>query len=117
MAKRNIEYEKCAVEMAMDVIDGKWKILILWYLRHEVKRFSQLQRDMPAITQKMLTQKLRELEEDGIVIRTVYPVVPPKVEYALSEYGKSLKPILKQLYLWGEAHQRQKQEELSSKGA
>ena len=96
--------DKCPVETAIDVLAGKWKILILWYLRSEQKRFSELQKLIPNATQKMLIQKLRELEIDGLVHREVYPVVPPKVEYSLTEYGKSLKPILKQLYLWGEIH-------------
>ena len=96
--------EKCPVETALDALSGKWKILILWYLRSEKKRFSQLEKLLPRTTQKMLIQKLRELEEDGIVHREVYPVVPPKVEYSLTEYGQTLKPILKQLYLWGEIH-------------
>lgn len=98
------DYEKCPVETALEVIDGKWKVLILWYLRSETKRFNELQKLMPRITQKMLIQKLRELESDGVVHREVYPVVPPKVEYSLTEYGLTLKPILKQLYLWGEKH-------------
>ncbi|XPV68417.1 MAG: winged helix-turn-helix transcriptional regulator [Halarcobacter sp.] len=96
--------EKCPVETALDALAGKWKILILWYLRAETKRFSELQKLLPRTTQKMLIQKLRELEDDGIVHREVYPVVPPKVEYSLTEYGKTLKPILKQMYLWGEIH-------------
>lgn len=100
--EKNIE--KCPVETALDVLAGKWKILILWYLRSETKRFNELQKLLPRTTQKMLIQKLRELEEDGIVHREVYPVVPPKVEYSLTDYGKSLKPILKSLYLWGEIH-------------
>jgi len=97
---------KCHVEVAMDSIAGKWKILILWYLKDEKKRFSQLQKSIYGITQKMLIQKLRELESDGIVHREVYPVVPPKVEYSLSTYGKTLKPILMQLYFWGEEHNK-----------
>lgn len=103
---KNIEQsiEKCPVETALDVLAGKWKILILWYLRSEKKRFNELQKLLPRTTQKMLIQKLRELEEDGIVHREVYPVVPPKVEYSLTKYGESLKPILKQMYLWGEIH-------------
>lgn len=96
--------EKCPVETALDVLAGKWKILILWYLRAETKRFNELQKLLPRTTQKMLIQKLRELEQDGIVHREVYPVVPPKVEYSLTEYGQSLKPIIKSLYLWGEIH-------------
>ncbi|RXJ77554.1 transcriptional regulator [Arcobacter sp. F155] len=95
---------KCPVETALDVLAGKWKILILWYLRRDTLRFSELQKMLPRTTEKMLIQKLRELEKDNIVHREVYPVVPPKVEYSLTPYGESLKPILKQLYLWGEVH-------------
>ena len=97
---------KCPVETAIDVLTGKWKILIIWYLKDEKKRFSELEKLLPNATQKMLIQKLRELENDGIVHREVYPVVPPKVEYSLTEYGKSLKPIIKQLYLWGDSHKK-----------
>lgn len=96
--------DKCPVETALDVLAGKWKILILWYLRRDTLRFNELQKMLPRVTQKMLIQKLRELEEDGIVHREVYPVVPPKVEYSLTEYGETLKPIIKQMYLWGEIH-------------
>ena len=98
--------DKCPVETALDVLAGKWKILILWYLKSETKRFNELQKLLPRTTQKMLIQKLRELEEDGIIHREVYPVVPPKVEYSLTEYGETLKPIIKQLYLWGEIHKK-----------
>jgi len=97
---------KCNIEVAMEAIDGKWKILILWYLRDGEKRFNELQKSIYGITQKMLIQKLRELEVDGIVHREVYPVVPPKVEYSLTQYGGTLKPILKQLYYWGEEHNK-----------
>lgn len=97
---------KCPIETSIDVLAGKWKILILWYLKSEKKRFSELQKLLPRATQKMLIQKLRELEEDGIVHREVYPVVPPKVEYSLTEYGKTLIPILKKLYLWGDTHKK-----------
>ena len=100
----DLKIEKCPVETALDVLAGKWKILILWYLRSETKRFNELQKLLPRTTQKMLIQKLRELEEDGIIHREVYPVIPPKVEYSLTKYGESLKPIIKQLYLWGEIH-------------
>ena len=99
---------KCNIEVAMEAIDGKWKILILWYLRNEKKRFNELQKSIYGITQKMLIQKLRELEIDEIVHREVYPVVPPKVEYSLTQYGQTLKPILKQLYFWGEEHNKRK---------
>lgn len=106
--KLDISYDKCPVETSIDALAGKWKILILWYLRAEKKRFSELEKLLPNTTQKMLIQKLRELEEDGIVLREVYPVVPPKVEYSLTPYGETLKPILKQLYLWGEKHKERK---------
>lgn len=110
MVKRmsNEVIDKCPVETALDALSGKWKILILWYLRAEKKRFNELEKLLPRTTQKMLIQKLRELEDDGIVLRVVYPVVPPKVEYSLTEYGETLKPILKQLYLWGEIHKNKK---------
>ncbi|MFA9374345.1 MAG: winged helix-turn-helix transcriptional regulator, partial [Poseidonibacter sp.] len=78
------------------------------YLKDEKKRFNELQKLLPRTTQKMLIQKLRELEADGLVLREVYPVVPPKVEYSLTEYGESLKPILKQLYKWGDIHKEKK---------
>lgn len=106
--KVDIKINKCAVETAIDALAGKWKILILWYLKDEKKRFNELQKLLPRTTQKMLIQKLRELETDGLVHREVYPVVPPKVEYSITEYGKSLKPILKQLYIWGDIHKQSK---------
>jgi DNA-binding HxlR family transcriptional regulator len=109
-SKLDTNRDKCPVETSIDALAGKWKILILWYLRSEKKRFNELQKLLPNTTQKMLIQKLRELEEDGIVNREVYPVVPPKVEYSLTEYGKTLKPILKQLYLWGEKHKELKKQ-------
>ncbi|OAS16663.1 winged helix-turn-helix transcriptional regulator [Paenibacillus oryzisoli] len=93
-----------SVEATLEVIGGKWKCVILCHLTHGKRRTSDLKRLMPRITQKMLTQQLRELEDDGIVERIVYNQVPPKVEYALSEYGASLKPILDSLCNWGETH-------------
>lgn len=93
-----------SVEATLEVIGGKWKCVILCHLTHGTKRTSDLKRLMPAITQKMLTQQLRELEQDGIVNRISYNQVPPKVEYELSEYGWSLKPILDSLCNWGELH-------------
>ncbi|NRD76844.1 winged helix-turn-helix transcriptional regulator [Bacillus sp. BRMEA1] len=93
-----------SVEATLEVIGGKWKCVILCHLTHGKKRTSELKRLMPNITQKMLTQQLRELEEDGIIDRIVYNQVPPKVEYELSEYGWSLKGILDSLCSWGENH-------------
>jgi DNA-binding HxlR family transcriptional regulator len=89
-------------EATLDVIGGKWKTLILCHLSYGPKRTSELKKAMPDITQKMLTQQLRELEDDGIIIRTVYNQVPPKAVYEMSEMGESLKSILDQLCEWGE---------------
>lgn len=93
-----------SVEATLEVIGGKWKCVILCHLTHGKKRTSELKRLMPNITQKMLTQQLRELEEDGVIHRIVYQQIPPKVEYELSEYGWSLKEILDSLCAWGEKH-------------
>jgi len=93
-----------SVEATLEVIGGKWKCVILCHLTHGKKRTSDLKRCMPGITQKMLTQQLRELEQDGIVNRISYNQVPPKVEYELSEYGSSLTSILDSLCAWGESH-------------
>lgn len=92
------------VQTTLDVIGGKWKPLILWHLNENVLRFSQLTRGVVGITQKMLTQQLRELEKDELISRKVYPQVPPKVEYSITEYGKTLNPILKSMCDWGEKH-------------
>lgn len=91
----------CAVETTLDVIGGRWKVLILRELLSEVRRFNELHRSLHGITQKMLTQQLRELEADGIIHREVYLQVPPKVEYSLTETGKTLKPILDAMHEWG----------------
>lgn len=93
-----------SVEATLEVIGGKWKSVILCHLTHGKKRTSDLKRLMPNITQKMLTQQLRELEADGIINRIVYNQVPPKVEYELSEYGWTLQVILDSLCAWGEKH-------------
>lgn len=90
------------VEATMDIIGGKWKTIILCHLRHSMMRTGELRRAIPAITQKMLTQQLRELENDGIVHREVYEQVPPRVEYSLTERGESLNQILSMLCTWGE---------------
>ncbi|AKG34328.1 winged helix-turn-helix transcriptional regulator [Paenibacillus durus] len=92
------------VEATLDVIGGKWKVVILCHLDKGEKRTSELKRLMPGITQKMLTQQLRELEEDGVVKRSIYEQIPPKVVYSLTEYGWSLKPILDTMCAWGEKH-------------
>jgi DNA-binding HxlR family transcriptional regulator len=91
----------CTSEITMGLISGKWKILILSYLNENTFRFGELQKLMPGTTQKMLTMQLRTLEEDGLIIRKVYAVAPPKVEYLLSDIGKRLVPILYSLRDFG----------------
>ncbi|MDN4618978.1 helix-turn-helix domain-containing protein [Paenibacillus sp. PsM32] len=93
-----------AVEVTLEVIGGKWKPVILFHLTFGKKRTSELKKLIPTITQKMLTQQLRELEEAGIVLRTSYNVVPPKVEYELTEYGTTLTELLHMMCKWGEVH-------------
>jgi DNA-binding HxlR family transcriptional regulator len=92
------------VNITLKVIGGKWKPLLLWLLSQKTMRFSEIQREISGVTQKMLTQQLRELEKDGLVKRKVYPVIPPKVEYSISDYGKTLSPVLKSMAKWGEKH-------------
>ncbi|UOQ87454.1 winged helix-turn-helix transcriptional regulator [Gracilibacillus salinarum] len=95
-------YEKT---LTLSVIEGKWKLIILCHLGLKgMKRFGEIRKLIPSITQKMLTNKLRELEKDGLVHREVYPVVPPKVEYSLTDKGKSLLPILHMLEEWGKRY-------------
>lgn len=98
------------VEATMEVIGSKWKPIILCHLRKGVMRTGELRRAIPKITQKMLTQQLRELETANIVCRTVYQQVPPKVEYSLTDYGESLEGILHQLCVWGEENVERRQE-------
>ena len=100
MEKWNLNVE-CPIGATMKVLSGKWKIWILFMLMDGTKRFSSLMNLKSGITQRMLTANLRELEADGMVIRTVYPVVPPKVEYSLSEVGKTIEPVLIQMQKWG----------------
>ena len=100
-----VEYsENCPVGTTLDVIGGKWKALILYHLHGQTRRFNELHRRMPTVTQRMLTLQLRELEADGIVCRTVYPQVPPKVEYCLSDFGRTLLPVIAAMHNWGEAY-------------
>lgn len=89
------------VEATLEVIGGKWKVVILCHLKEGTKRFSDLQRLIPNVTKKMLTQQLRELEADGVIRRYVYHQVPPKVEYSLTEEGESLRDILDRMCAWG----------------
>ena len=91
----------CPVEATISLIGGKYKSIILWHLVGKTLRFSELSRLVTSATPKMLTQQLRELENDGLIHRVVYPVVPPKVEYSLTDFGKSLYPILDAMCSWG----------------
>lgn len=91
----------CAMDVTMDYIGGKWKTVVLWYLRKDKKRFSELRRLIPNITEKMLSLQLKDLENDGILKRKIYPEVPPKVEYYLTDFGKTLIPMLEEIAKWG----------------
>ncbi|HEU4718287.1 MAG TPA: helix-turn-helix domain-containing protein [Bacteroidia bacterium] len=91
----------CAMDLTMSVIGGKWKTVVLWYLKSKPKRFSELKRHVPGISEKMLSLQLREMERDGIVKRTVFPEVPPRVEYELTKEGKTLIPALNAIAAWG----------------
>jgi DNA-binding HxlR family transcriptional regulator len=94
----------CAVEATLQLIDGKWKGVVLYHLFSATLRFNELRRLLPNVTQRMLTNQLRELEADGLIARKVYAEVPPKVEYSLSPRGRSLEPVIMALKAWGDAH-------------
>lgn len=95
----------CPAESTAKLIGGRWKIVILWYLFQGVKRFSELRRALDGVSQKVLTQQLRDMERDGIVARTVYAQVPLKVEYSITPLGLSLKPVVEAMHRWGVEHQ------------
>lgn len=91
----------CPVEATISLIGGKYKSLIIWKLSGQTLRFSDLRRAVPQATPKMLTQQLRELERDGLVHREVFPVIPPRVEYSLTGFGGTIRPVLEAMYTWG----------------
>jgi DNA-binding HxlR family transcriptional regulator len=100
-----IQPEYCKVKGALSILVGKWKPTILLYLMSEgTMRYGELKKALVGITPKMLTTQLRELEEDGLISREVYPQIPPKVEYSITEYGMTLKPILEAMHEWGTKH-------------
>jgi DNA-binding HxlR family transcriptional regulator len=106
LTSRNFENEQqlaanCPMQFALQLISGRWKLLLLWYVHSGVVRFSGFKQTIPAITTKMLSQQLRELEASGLLTRTIYPEMPPRVEYALTDTGHSLIPVLTQLNSWG----------------
>lgn len=102
--------DRCPVEATLDLIGGKYKALILWHLSEGKLRFSELKKAISSATPKMLTQQLRELEAQNLIHREVFPIVPPKVEYSLTELGQSLLPILKQMRDWGADYLRTSKE-------
>lgn len=101
---RTRRHDCCPVEATLDVIGGKWKGVILYHLLDGEKRFGELRRLLPAVTQRMLTLQLRELEEDGVIHREIFKQIPPKVEYSLTEFGRSLEPNLMLMCAWGEQY-------------
>ncbi|MDN3224305.1 winged helix-turn-helix transcriptional regulator [Pseudomonas nunensis] len=101
-----VEAFACPVAFTVDVIGGKWKSLILFHLMSGTKRFNEIRRLIPDITQRMLTLQLRELETDGVIHREIYREVPPKVEYSLTELGNSLTPLVSAMREWGAVHER-----------
>ena len=103
--------DNCPVEATLDLIGGKYKALILWHLSDGILRFSELRSRIPKATPKMLTQQLRELEAQALIHRQVYPVIPPKVEYSLTQTGCSLMPILVAMRDWGAEYLRSKDQE------
>ncbi|QIQ21388.1 winged helix-turn-helix transcriptional regulator [Zophobihabitans entericus] len=108
MPKKRTNYDcaaGCSVEATLELIGGKWKGVILYHLfLKDVLRFNELRRLVPTITQRMLTNQLRELEQDKIISRKIYPEIPPKVEYRLTENGMTLKPIIHALKAWGDVY-------------
>lgn len=100
------EYNQEYVDIALNVLGGKWKSTILWHIRENPKRFNELLRLIDNITKKMLVQQLRELESDGIIHREVYNIIPPKVEYSITEYGTTICPVFQALHNWGQQHKK-----------
>lgn len=110
MAIKNKTLPACPVETTLTLISDKWKVLILRDLMTGSKRFGELKKSIGSVSQKVLTAQLRQMESSGLLTRTVYPEVPPRVEYTLTELGHSLKPILDAMYIWGESYQSKNQE-------
>lgn len=103
-----VNNDRCPVETTLELIGGKYKVLILWHLSEGTMRFSELKKEIPGATAKMLTQQLRELEIQNLLHREVYPVIPPKVEYSLTDLGRSLMPVLVAMRDWGSDYLRKK---------
>ncbi|MFB7878367.1 MULTISPECIES: winged helix-turn-helix transcriptional regulator [unclassified Nocardia] len=104
--KQDLDFD-CPVEVTLDVLGGKWKGMIVYLLSEGTARFNEMRRAMPQVTQRMLTAQLRELERDGVLTRTVFPEVPPRVEYELTSFGRDLIPIIALMEAWGERYRNQ----------
>ncbi len=100
-ANRDYLVSTCPMQHVMEMLSGRWKILLLWYIHLGLNRFSLIRKRLPALTTKMLSQQLKELEKDGFLVKTIYAEMPPRVEYAITEKTKSLLPIFKKLNEWG----------------
>ena len=101
MREECLKYDTCPMGLVQKLLSGKWKILILWFLSAKVSRFNDIRKKLPNVTQKMITQQLRSLENDHLIFRHVYPVVPPKVEYGLTDLGRRIIPILELMHTFG----------------
>jgi len=101
MSEECLKYDTCPMGLVQKLLSGKWKILILWFLSAKVSRFNDIRKKLPNVTQKMITQQLRSLENDHLIFRHVYPVVPPKVEYGLTDLGRRIIPILELMHTFG----------------
>ena len=105
------------VKVTLQVMSGKWKPMILWHIHKSPRRFNDLVRQLPGVTAKILSQQLKELEYDGIVTRTVLETVPPHVEYAMTEYGQTLCPVLRTMAAWGQIHACRREDLLQNNGS
>jgi DNA-binding HxlR family transcriptional regulator len=107
ISEENLNNVTCPMEFAMNQISGKWKLVILWHIYdQEVIRFGELMKSINKITHKMLSNQLKELVNDGIIHKEIYKEIPPKVEYSLTEHGKTLIPIMEMLFEWGSKHRK-----------
>ncbi len=111
-----LKYDACPMALVQKLLSGKRKIMILWYLSNKVLRFNDIKKKLPDVTQKMLTQQLRSLEEDNLIYRHVYPVVPPKVEYGLTDLGKKIIPILEMMHEFGADYIKSKEDTMLPQG-
>jgi DNA-binding HxlR family transcriptional regulator len=103
--RKILPYLNCGLDLVGEVLYGKWKIRILWFIHEGYKRPSELQRKIPDVSRRVLNIQLKELEEHELVTRKIYPVMPPKVEYELTDFGRTLIPLIRNIGLWGDEHQ------------